>query len=138
MGWLYVFSLVYGLVTGGWSTTWARTIKIIQNEEKAKGRQVETGLVFGYFMMGRGVGNVLCGPISELLLTTKLGNGHLVGAYGSVFGVLVVFTGVTTLVGILGWLGKQAGWIRGEGVEDNMSDAKTLVNDDQSEIANKV
>lgn len=64
------------------------------------------GQLMGVFAAGRGIGAVLSGPISEVLLRAVNGRGlgGLDGegfGYGSRFGALIVFTGVSALCGVV-------------------------------------
>ena len=49
----------------------------------------DIGAIYGLLGVGRGLGNVVCGPLSDVLLRGSTGK------YGSGFGPLVIFTGVT-------------------------------------------
>lgn len=96
---LYIFSIVYGLSAGGYSATWTRCSTEVHHGAK----RTEVGVLIGLFGAGRGVGSLISGPISEKLLKLDLWNGELHGAYGTGFGILIVFTGVTAILGGLGW-----------------------------------
>ena len=71
------------------------------NEEECPA--LETGLVFGLLAGGRGVGNVVSGPLSVVLVE----KGWIEGSrkrgwgYGTEYGWLVLFTGATAL--LRGW-----------------------------------
>ncbi|MCJ1411932.1 hypothetical protein MMC19_006024 [Ptychographa xylographoides] len=100
---LYVFALVYGLSAGGFSSCWAGMIR----EVRKKDPTAETGLVLGLLAAGRGIGCVICGPLSNALLREKFWVDEGVrGAYGSGYGPLVIFTGVTAILGGVSYLGK--------------------------------
>lgn len=71
------------------------------------------GTLMGLFAAGRGVGAVLSGPISELLLSktpqvrdNEDGWGF---GYGTKYGVLIVFTGASALFGLLCFGAKKRG-----------------------------
>ena len=67
-------------------------------------------VIMGTMAAGRGFGCVLCGPLSEYLLS--LGTFEGVGAYGTRYGNLILFTGFTALLGgfgLFGRLGMRAG-----------------------------
>lgn len=104
---LVVFALLYGFFAGGFSSTYSGII--IEVKKKHEGADV--GILMGLLSAGRGVGALVSGPLSEALLRL----GPLVGkgsaAYGSGYGVLIVFTGVTTAVGGVSFLGKRMGWM---------------------------
>ncbi|KAI9927003.1 hypothetical protein MW887_003384 [Aspergillus wentii] len=88
---LYIFAIIYGLFAGGFSATWSG----ISHEVKKSKPSADLSMVFGLLETGRGIGNVLSGPLSEALLRGKVWEGQAWGGYGSGYGVLVVFTGLT-------------------------------------------
>ena len=104
---LCIFSLVYGLFAGGFSSTWTGIIREVQKRD----RGAEAGLVFGLLAAGRGIGSVLSGPLSEALLKHKpwIGEGQL--GYGTGYGGLIVFTGVSATLGGVSWIGRRVGWV---------------------------
>ena len=67
---------------------------------------MDTGLIFGLLAGGRGIGNVISGPLSVALV----GEGGLGGSkeygYGSMYGMVILFTGITSLLGGWGWLSR--------------------------------
>ena len=66
---------------------------------------LETGLVFGLLAGMRGVGSVVSGPLSTALVNLGLAGGaggRQIG-YETQYGWLIVFTGVTALLGGWGW-----------------------------------
>ena len=86
---LIFFALLYGFFGTGYTAMWARMVTAISEEPSA------SQTMFGLFCFGKGVGNVLAGPISAGLLrlsTDSHGYGH--GAYKAV----VIFTGVCLLL----------------------------------------
>ncbi|GME22658.1 Mfs monocarboxylate [Neofusicoccum parvum] len=118
---LVVFALAYGFFAGGFSSTWSGVLRELQRENPA----LDTGLVFGLLNGGRGVGNVVSGPISVALMAARQ-HGHdrgkaaaatmgssgesggggrgAGGAYGSEYGPMILFTGASALLGAWGWL----------------------------------
>ncbi|KAF2119086.1 putative MFS monocarboxylate transporter [Lophiotrema nucula] len=105
MGQLLAFSMVYGLFAGSYTSTWPGVMVAVS---KSSGR--ESGImVFAMLAAGRGIGNVACGPVSEAL--TKLGDWNSVGTYGTNYGSLVVFTGVSAALGGISVLGRRIGWV---------------------------
>ena len=111
---------------GGFSAIWTGMIKHLQHEfspssstsssddsssPKSKDSVPKMGTLMGLFSAGRGIGAVCSGPISEALLSRMHGRG--IGAarlkngsgegygYASQYGVLIVFTGVTAVTGLL-------------------------------------
>lgn len=113
---LVVYSLLYGFFGGGFSAVYAATAKEIRGVMTQRygptGLEgADIGAVFGVLGVGRGVGNVIAGPVSEVLLRGETGKGW--GGYGSGFGPLVVFTGATAVAAVVAvggrWVG---GWRR--------------------------
>lgn len=103
---LCIFSIVYGLFAGGFTSTWTGCIQ----EVKKVDHRAEIGLVFGLLCAGRGIGSVVSGPLSEALLSEKPWEGNFAG-YGSGYGGLIVFTGVSAMLGGSSWVGRRIGWI---------------------------
>ena len=60
---LVIFSLVYGFFAAGYSAMWARMASAVSDEPSA------SMAMFGFFNFGKGVGNVITGPISACLLS---------------------------------------------------------------------
>ncbi|GES57980.1 MFS monocarboxylate transporter [Aspergillus terreus] len=97
---LYIFAILYGVTAGGFSATWSSVTNEIVDSHKT----ADIRLVFGLMEAGRGVGNVASGPLSETLLRAgRALEGQAHGAYGSQFGYLVVFTGLTAMYGGIGF-----------------------------------
>ncbi|KAL8654926.1 MAG: hypothetical protein Q9210_001201 [Variospora velana] len=98
---LYVFSIMYGVFGGGFSSCWATMVVKVQSKDL----RAESGLVFGLFAAGRGIGCIASGPLTTALL--KGGQNWDAGAaYGMGYGLLIVFTGVTALLGAFPGVGK--------------------------------
>ncbi|PYH78120.1 MFS monocarboxylate transporter [Aspergillus uvarum CBS 121591] len=99
---LTVFSTTYGFFAGGFSSTWSGVLTQIKREVPS----LETGLVFGLLAGGRGIGSVISGPLSEKLMQ----RGSVVGVHSGVstgyatdYGAVILFTGVTALLGGWSW-----------------------------------
>ena len=104
---LCVFSVLYGFFAGGFVSTNAGVLKVVkQRDERA-----DMGTLIGLLSAGRGIGAVLSGPLSEALLNERPWQGKAGLAYGSGYGGLIVFTGVTAAVGGVSFLGKRLGWM---------------------------
>ena len=69
--------------------------------QKRAGR-AETGLLMGTWAAGRGIGSVVSGPLSGKLLELGLWKGASKYAYGTEYGILIVFIGFTAIFGGLG------------------------------------
>ncbi|KAJ4395448.1 hypothetical protein N0V91_010847 [Didymella pomorum] len=100
---LAVFSITYGFFAGGFSSTWSGVLQ----ELKAQSPALDTGFIFGLLAGGRGIGNVISGPLSVALVTgdgwTKDGRSW---GYSGQYGGIILFTGVTALLGGWGALGR--------------------------------
>ncbi|KAF2711040.1 MFS general substrate transporter [Pleomassaria siparia CBS 279.74] len=86
---LIFFVLLYGFFGAGYTALWARMVSTISEEPSA------SQAMFGLFCCGKGIGNVLAGPIGAGLLrwsNEASGYGH--GMYEAV----VLFTGVCLLL----------------------------------------
>lgn len=94
---LIAFTIMYGIFAGGWSAIWAGMIHEVQRGDKNAG----FGVLMGLFSAGRGVGSVVCGPLSEILVS--YGGWHnAVGGYGTEYGLVIVFTGISAICGLVG------------------------------------
>ncbi|KAL8919405.1 MAG: hypothetical protein Q9208_006783 [Pyrenodesmia sp. 3 TL-2023] len=103
---LYVFALAYGVFAGGYAATWTGCVVEVQRTS----RNAETGVVIGMMAATRGVGAVASGPLSEKLLGLRPWKGPMVGAYGTKYGILCLFTGSTALLGGLGAIQRIRLW----------------------------
>ena len=62
------------------------------------------GTLMGLFAAGRGIGAVLSGPASEVLLrkdNLRTGGGQARFGYQTKYGILIVFTGISAVFGML-------------------------------------
>jgi MFS family permease len=104
---LIVFSFVYGFFGSGYVAMWARMSSAVSNEPTA------ALATFSLFCFGKGIGNVVAGPISACLIRpiTEL------ESYGVMkYKAVILFTGSCMLgstVSIVAWYGKQKMWSRG-------------------------
>ncbi|RFU26217.1 hypothetical protein B7463_g10120, partial [Scytalidium lignicola] len=100
---LFLFALAYGLFAGGFTAIYTGVIKEVQKHDQF----AETGTIFGLLAAGRGIGAVSSGPISEALLGPEPWKGVSQFGYGSGYGVLIVFTGVSALLGGISFVGRR-------------------------------
>lgn len=100
---LYAFALMYGIFAGGYTATWTGCVTEVQKVVP----RTETGVMMGIMAAGRGVGSMASGPMSEKLFSLGPRKGVLQGVYGTDYGSLILFTGVTALLGGLGVLGRS-------------------------------
>ncbi|KAE8376034.1 major facilitator superfamily domain-containing protein [Aspergillus bertholletiae] len=104
---LYLFSILYGCTGGSFSSSWSATSSEVARSHPS----TDVSMVFAFLETGRGIGNVISGPMSEALLKTRLWEGRAFGAYGTEYGILVVLTGVTGLLGGVSVVAKAFRWI---------------------------
>jgi MFS family permease len=103
---LYIFCITYGLFAGSFSSTYPGIIKDVLK----KSDTADAGLVFAFLAAGRGIGNVVSGPLSEALVKGRPWWGKAGMAYGSGFGPLIAFTGASAACGALGFVVRCVGW----------------------------
>ena len=101
---LYFFALLFGCFGGGFSATWSGCVNALQRQEPSG--HIDSGLIVSLMAAGKGIGAVISGPLSEWLLSIDTWQGHAGYAYGSGYGVLVVFTGVSATLGGTAWIGR--------------------------------
>lgn len=89
-------------------STNAGIIKLVKRYDQS----ADVGMMLGVTSAGRGVGSVLSGPLSEALLKGGGWRDKAGAGYGSGFGELIVFTGITAAVGGMSFFGKRLGWIQ--------------------------
>jgi MFS family permease len=122
---LYVFSIVYGLFAGSFSSTWPGVMFDMEEKDRREreqrsgstaqeiraGTDVDGVMVFAFLGAGRGIGNVVSGPLADAMVKGLPWKGQAAAGYGSGYGTLIVFTGVTALCGGASFLFKRLGWL---------------------------
>ncbi|KAK5664090.1 hypothetical protein OQA88_305 [Cercophora sp. LCS_1] len=106
---LYLFAVVYGLFAGSFTSAWPGIMREITARDEE--RRADPSMVFAFLAAGRGVGNVVSGPLSEALVKGYPWRGEAYSGYGSGYGSLIAFTGATALVGGGSFLWKRLGWL---------------------------
>ncbi|KAI1101053.1 MFS general substrate transporter [Jackrogersella minutella] len=104
---LVLFTILYGFFAGGFSSTWSG----IMAEMRRRDRAVDTGLIFGMLLGGRGLGFVLSGPVGGALLEADRLKAEDFTGYATQYGSMIVYTGLTAILGAWGWfwtMGKKA------------------------------
>ena len=85
---LLVFAMAFGFFGAGYTAMWARMVSAVSAEQSAE-------LAFSLFCFGKGVGNILAGPISAGLILPVV----RVSSYGAFkYKAVVVFTGGSMLL----------------------------------------
>lgn len=91
---LYVFAVLWGLSGGGYAACWSGFASAMSNSTN----NLDTGLVISLMCTGKGIASVVSGPLSEQLL--RAGDWQDARfAYGSHYGAVIVFAGVTAMLG---------------------------------------
>lgn len=102
---LYVFSITYGFFAGSYVAAWPRIMSHVANAVQARVESQGTTtsmdpiMVIAFLSASRGLGNILSGPLSEALVRGLPWKGNSFGGWGSGYGPLIAFTGVTAAVG---------------------------------------
>lgn len=99
---LYVFCLTYGLFAGSFSSTWPGVTTAVSRQVPT----ADSGMVFAVLAAGKGIGNIVSGPLSEALLNGDTWLNMSALGYGSGYGPIIVFTGISALFGCVGLLGR--------------------------------
>ena len=98
---LYVFCITFGLFAGSYTSTYTGVMRMMS----AQVARAEPSMVYAFLAAGRGIGNVVSGPISGELLLEDPWKGKTRSGYGSGYGTLILFTGLTALLGGLSVIG---------------------------------
>jgi predicted MFS family arabinose efflux permease len=106
MALLVLFSITFGFFAGGYSATWGGVINEMEREAVQRNEAIDTGMVYGLLNGARGIGYVSGGLVGVPLL--KVGSTSSVGAfgYGTTYGPLIIFTGLSSVFGGCGLLWK--------------------------------
>lgn len=108
---LYAFGAVYGLFAGAYTSAWPGIMLSVAESERTKGRGVDPILIFGCLAAGRGIGNMVSGPLSEALIEGYPWQGEAGFGFGSGYGTLIAFTGVSALLGGASFGFRKLGWL---------------------------
>ncbi|TFY57608.1 hypothetical protein EVG20_g8480 [Dentipellis fragilis] len=120
---LIVFGMAFGLLAGGWSTLWSGFLRSFAKDDPALAT-----LLYGFLMLSRGLGNVLCSPISTSLSsvtspTVSLSDSMFQSTGKTGFDVadgrfekLIIYVGScfagAAVIALVGWGGDKAGRMR--------------------------
>ncbi|KAM0354889.1 hypothetical protein ACHAPU_000726 [Fusarium lateritium] len=118
---LYVFCIMYGFFAGSYVSSWPGVVNHLtsdyaahqgRDENVVRGRgKFDPLMVIGFLNAGRGVGNLISGPLSEGLIKGMPWSGLATRGYGSGYGPLIAFTGATAVVGGATFLWRRVGWM---------------------------
>lgn len=105
---LYVFCALYGIFAGCWTSTWPGVMREISQRSEAAGfGHIDPMMVYGHLCIGRGIGNIISGPLSDALTRSLPWQGQTIGGYGSGYGALIMYVGLTSLVSGMNYLWRR-------------------------------
>lgn len=111
---LLIYCAAYGLFAGSYTSAWTGLMRQIVTDDSISDRyrceDTDPVMVLALLAAGRGVGSVLSGPLSQALVGDHW-NVNTYGAYGTMYGPLVIFTGTTAAFSGIVLLWKRMGWI---------------------------
>ncbi|KAI1826236.1 MFS general substrate transporter [Xylaria intraflava] len=112
---LYVFCVLYGLFAGSFTSTWPGIMRALGQNREAdnSSNAIDPTMIYGWLCIGRGVGSLISGPLSDALTKSTAWKGHVGAGYGSGYGMLIVYTGVTALLSCSGFVWKKLVTFRG-------------------------
>ncbi|KAH6655902.1 major facilitator superfamily domain-containing protein [Truncatella angustata] len=101
MALLVLFSITFGFAAGGYSATWGGALNEMASEAAQRNEAIDTGMVYGLLNGARGIGYVAGGLVGVPLLNA--GHTNTVGSfgYGTSYGPIIIFTGLSSVFG--GW-----------------------------------
>lgn len=101
MALLILFSITFGFFAGGYSATWGGVINELEHEAAQRNEVIDPGMVYGLLNGARGIGYVSGGLAGVPLLKAGIisSAGHF--GYGTTYGPLILFTGLSSVFG--GW-----------------------------------
>jgi len=101
MGLLTLFSITFGFFSGGYSATCGGVINELEREAARNNEAIDSGLLYGLLNGARGVGYVAGGVSSVPLLKAGRVSAATSVGYGTAYGALIIFTGLSSALG--GW-----------------------------------
>lgn len=104
---LFIFSIIYGLFAGSYSSSSPGIMRDVVHKTPS----AESSMVYASLAAGRGIGNLISGPLSEALIKGMPWKGTVGYGYGSGYGPLIVFIGVTSVVGGGSYLARRMKWL---------------------------
>ncbi|KAF5636810.1 monocarboxylate transporter 2 [Fusarium sp. NRRL 52700] len=111
---MVIFVILYGFFAGGFSATWSGALQDV----KGTNESIDTSLVFGMLLGGRGLGFIVAGPLSGALISAgnSLASGDSLG-YATKYGPMILCTGVTAILGAWAPICKMAKSVGKKGLE---------------------
>ena len=92
---LFLFAVGYGFFAGSVSSTWSGVMRLVAS----KTARAEPTMVIGFLAAGRGIGNIVSGPLSERLLQDGQTWGRGMMGLDNSYGPVIIFVGVTAMCG---------------------------------------
>jgi hypothetical protein len=102
LGLLIVFSMTFGFLSGGYSATWGGMLKQMERESAERNEPVDPGMLYGLLNGVRGIGYASGGFAGMELLNAGTISASPRFGYGTTYGPLILFTGLSSLLG--GWV----------------------------------
>ncbi|KAH7372302.1 major facilitator superfamily domain-containing protein [Pyrenochaeta sp. MPI-SDFR-AT-0127] len=96
---LVLFAITFGFFASGYSATWGGIMNDVEEDAAQRNEAIDSGVLYGLLNGARGIGYVGGGLVSVPLL--KAGNTASMGrfGYGTTYGPLIVFTGLSLAFG---------------------------------------
>jgi len=105
---LYAFCVLYGISAGSWSAIWPGIMRDVSQQGESEGHgQADPVMVHGHLCVARGVGNIISGSLGDSLTRGMPWQGKGIGGYGSGYGILILYTGLTGLVSGMNFIWKR-------------------------------
>ncbi|MCJ1330529.1 hypothetical protein MMC10_007214 [Thelotrema lepadinum] len=102
LGLLVAFSVTFGFFSSGYSATWGGMLKQMERESRERNEALDSGLLYGLLNGVRGVGYASGGFAGVALLRTGAASANGNFGYGTTYGPLILFTGLSSVLG--GWV----------------------------------
>ena len=102
IGLLLVFSMTFGFFSSGYSATWGGMLKQMEYESAERNEAVDPGMLYGLLNGVRGIGYASGGIAGVGLLNAGTISANQRFAFGTSYGPLIIFTGLSSLFG--GWV----------------------------------
>lgn len=94
---LYIFAMLYGIFAGGSSATFSGFTNAVRQSMRRNGDEnagigIEAGMLLSFVAAGKGIGAVVSGPLSSRLLRSGAWESQAAGAYGTCYGLIIIFS----------------------------------------------
>ncbi|OAA52150.1 Major facilitator superfamily domain, general substrate transporter [Cordyceps fumosorosea ARSEF 2679] len=111
---LLIYCAFYGLFAGSYTSAWTGLMRQITTDDTISDRysceDTDPVMVLSVLAAGRGIGSVLSGPLSQALVG-DFWHVKTYGAYGTIYGPLVIFTSFTAALSGIVLFWKHIDWI---------------------------